>query len=165
VHVTGAHLPAIFRPFLGDERAAHGLLAPEADTAQHAQDGQLPDVGDQAAHEREDRVEQNRRHQRLHASVAIRDRPPDHRQAPPEQEQGEQDAAVVPDVAGCRLDTRRRQELGERGHQDERIDEGVHAVEAPAAPRGPETFDLIRIERGLRLHCSGAAYHEASLRA
>ena len=33
-----------------------------------------------------------------------------------------------------------------RRHEDQRIDEGVHPVEAPAAPRRPESLDLIRIE-------------------
>src|SRR5436190_526144 len=51
VHVAGAHLAAILGPFLGDERAADRLLAADADAAQHAQRGELPDVGHERAQE------------------------------------------------------------------------------------------------------------------
>src|SRR6266849_5871508 len=35
----------------------------------------------------------------------------------------------------------------ERGHEHEGIDERVHAVERPSAPRGPEAADLVARER------------------
>ena len=101
VHVPRAHLPAVFGPFLGDERASYRLFAADTDPAQHAQNGELPDVGDQAAKKRKQRVPENREHQRAHPPEAIGHRPPYHRQAPAEEEQREQHAAVVSDGARC----------------------------------------------------------------
>ena len=51
---------------------------------------------------------------------------------------------MLPGVAG---DARSRQQLGQRRHEHQRVDERVHAVERPAAPRGPEAADLIRRQR------------------
>src|ERR1051325_5030071 len=59
MHVAGAHLPAILRPLLGDERAADRLLAAEPDAAEDAQDGELPDGLRPAACQREDRIHQD----------------------------------------------------------------------------------------------------------
>src|SRR6185503_393839 len=133
--------------FLRDEGAADRLLTAEADAAEDAQDRQLPHVLREAAGQGENRVHQDRHHQRLDAPEAIGDRPPHHRHAPAGKEEREQDAAVVADVARRRGDARFRQQLGQRGHEHQRVDERVHAVEAPAAPGRPEALDLIRIER------------------
>jgi hypothetical protein len=45
MHIPGAVLPAVFRPFFGDERAAHRPLAADADSGEQTEDGELPDVG------------------------------------------------------------------------------------------------------------------------
>ena len=42
--------------------------------------GQLPDVGDEGAREREHRIAEDREHQRPHAAEPIGNRPPDHRE-------------------------------------------------------------------------------------
>jgi hypothetical protein len=99
VHVAGAHLAAILGPLLRDEGAADRLLTAKTDAAEHAQDGELPHGLREAAGEREDRVHEDRRHQRLDASEAVGDRSPHHRHAPSGQEQREQDAAVETYVA------------------------------------------------------------------
>jgi len=41
VHVPGAHLAAILRPLLSDERATDRLLAAKSDAATHAEHGEL----------------------------------------------------------------------------------------------------------------------------
>ena len=43
VHQARTHLAPLFRPLFGDERAAHGPLATDADAGQQTADGYLPD--------------------------------------------------------------------------------------------------------------------------
>src|SRR5262249_47452019 len=102
------------------------------------------------AQEREQRVAENRQRQRADAAEAIGDRAPQHREAPADQKEREQDAAVEADVAGGRRNPALRQQLGQRRREDERIDERIHPVERPAAPGGPEPANLIRRETGAR---------------
>ena len=110
VQDAGGHLPAILGQFFGHERRADRLFTAEPDAAQHAKDHQLPDVGDQPAHEREERIGEDGQHQRAHAADAITDRPPHHRQAPPEQKHREENAAPEADVHGRGGNARSRQE-------------------------------------------------------
>jgi hypothetical protein len=148
VHVARAHLAAIFGPFLRDERASYRLFTADPYPAQDTERGELPDIGDQAAEKREQRITENGQHQRAHTAKAIGHRPPHHRQAPAEQEQREQHAAVVHNVAGRGGDARTRQQLAQRGHEHDRVNRGVHAVERPAAPRRPEPANLVSIQFG-----------------
>ena len=148
VHVPSAHLATILRPLLRDEGAADRLFAAEPDPAKHPQHRELPYVLDDAAREGEKRIHQDRHHQRLHSSEAIRDWSPHHRHAPSGEEQREQDAAVEPDVARRRRDARFRQKLGQRGHEHQRVDEGIHPIETPSAPGRPEAFNLVGIQFG-----------------
>ncbi len=147
VHVARALLAAILRPFFGDERAAHGPLAADADAGQNAERRKLPDRGRDTAQEGEQRVAQDRQHQGLDAAEAIRDRTPQHRQTPPDEEQREQHAAVVADVARGRGNPGSRQQLDQCRREHERVDERIHPVERPAAPRGPQPPNLIARER------------------
>ena len=95
------------------------------------------------AKECEKRIGEDGQHQRADAAKLVRKRPPDERHAPSDKKQREEEAAVEPDVAACRWDTRFREKLAKRGDEDECVDERVHAIERPAAPRGPEAAALI----------------------
>ena len=147
MQVAGAHAPAIFGPRFGDERAAHRPLSADPDARQQPERGKLPYVGHERGEKRERRVAEDRQHQRPDAAEPIGDGSPDHRESPADEEQREQHAAVEADVSGRGCDAGFRQQLGQRGSEDERVDERVHAVERPPAPRRPEPADLIGSER------------------
>src|SRR5712692_10124958 len=49
MHVARAGSPSTFWPLFGDERAAHGPLAADADPGEQAKEGQLPQVVDECA--------------------------------------------------------------------------------------------------------------------
>src|SRR5439155_1014338 len=85
------------------------------------------------------------------------------RDAPADQKQRKQHAAVVADVARRSRNARPRQQLGERGHEHERINERVHAVERPSTPRGPEAAHLIWRERRRPRGASREVRHLAEL--
>ena len=147
MHVAGAHRAAILGPFFSHERPAHRPFAPDADARQQPEDRELPDARRDGAEKREDRVAEDRQHQRADAAEAIGDGPPQQRQSPADEKQREQHAVVIADVAGRGGDARSRQQLGQCGHQHERVDERVHAVERPAAPGRPKAARLIACER------------------
>ena len=164
MHQAGAHSPSILRPLLGDERAAHRPLAADADAGEHTKERELPDARRDGAEAGKRRIAENRQHQRSHAAEAIRNRPPHHRQAPADQEQRKQHRAVIHHNCGRRGLAGSRQQLGERRDQHERVDERIHPVECPAAPRGPEAARLIPCQRrarscdcDVRLHAHGPA--------
>ncbi len=144
------HLAPVLGQFFGHEGRADWLLAPEPDTAQDAEDRQLPDVRHQPAEKREERIGEDREHQRSHATNPVADWPPHHREAPSEQKHREEHHPVEADVHRRRLDARVRQNLSQRWHQHERVDVRVHAVERPPAVRRDEAALLIRGERRLR---------------
>jgi len=73
----GLHTP-IFRQRFGDERRADRLPAAEPNTAHHPQEHQLPDVGHEAAQEREERIRQDRQRERAHTADPIADDTPGH---------------------------------------------------------------------------------------
>ncbi len=73
--------------------------------------------------------------------------PHSRRHPPPDQEQGEQNPAVISDIGGRGRNSRTRQQLAQRRNQNERVDEGIHAIQHPSAPRRPESADLIWRQR------------------
>src|SRR5262249_9007017 len=72
---------------------------------------------------------------------------PEEREAPAGEEDGEENAAVEADIGLIGRDAGAGEKVAECGDQHERVDEGVHAVERPTGPGGPETADLIGGER------------------
>ena len=76
VHQSGAHLSSLFRPFLGDEGAAHRPLAANAHAGQQPEDCQLPDTGSDCAKKCERRVANDCEHERANAPEPISDRSP-----------------------------------------------------------------------------------------
>ena len=81
------------------------------------------------------------------AAEAVGERPPEEGEAPADQEDGEEHAAVEADVGLGGWQAGARQQVAQGGHQHEGVDEGVHAVERPARPCGPEAADLVLGQR------------------
>ncbi len=159
MHQARAEFPGSLVQLFGNVGRANRLLAADANTAQDPENRKLPDIGDKTAQEGEQRIAENGQHQRTDAADAVADRPPHHRRAPPEQEKGEQNAAVVANIARRCLYARPRQQLGQRRHEDERIYKGVHSIERPATPRRQEPALLIRGELETRLWNRCAGHH------
>ena len=82
MHVSRAAYAPTFRPFFGDEGAAHGPFAADTDAREKAEDGELPDVHDEGAQQGERGVPEDREHQRAHAAEFICYRTPDESQPP-----------------------------------------------------------------------------------
>ncbi len=93
--------------------------------------------------EGEEGVAEDGEDERADAAEAICQRPPEEGEAPADQEDGEEHAAVEADVGLGGGQAGAREEIAQRGDQDEGIDEGVHAIERPAGPGGPEAADLV----------------------
>ena len=81
------------------------------------------------------------------AAEAIGQGSPEEREAPADQENGEEDAAVEADVGLGGGEAGTGQEIAQRRHEDEGVDEGIHAVERPSGPGGPEAADLVGGQR------------------
>src|SRR6267154_156831 len=146
VHVTRARFSAALRPLLRHERATHGPLPADSDSGEQTQRRQLPNAGDQRAKKREYRIPGDGDHQRADAPEFIGYRAPQKGQPPTHQEQGEQQSAIKSDIALGGGDSRARQELTQRGHENERVDERIHAIKCPAAPGRPKAANLVLIE-------------------
>ena len=71
VHQAGAHFAALFRPLFGDERAAHGPFASDADTREEPVNRQLPDVRAERRQKGKNRKAENGQHQRAHAAELV----------------------------------------------------------------------------------------------
>ena len=147
VHPGGALFAARFGPLLGDEDAADGPLAADADARQEAECGELPDRHGGASEKREDGVAKDGEDEGADAAEAICQRSPEEGEAPADQEDGEEHAAVEADVGLGGGESGAGQEIAQRGHQDQGIDEGIHAVERPSGPCGPEAADLVGGQR------------------
>jgi hypothetical protein len=152
VEVAGELHAAILGQRLGHERRPDRLLAAQPEPAENAQDRELVHVANQSAHQREDRVGDNRQRQRAHAADTVADHPPEHRQAPPAEEHRKEDAAPDADVHLRRLNAGRRQQLAQRRNEHEAVDKCVHAVERPPRVGGDEPFLLSARQRRLRAH-------------
>ncbi len=98
VHPGGTLLAARFGPLFGDEHAADGPLAADADSREEAESGELPDGHGGAAQEGEEGVAEDGEDERADAAEAVCQRPPEKCEAPPDQEDGEEHAAVEADV-------------------------------------------------------------------
>ena len=98
VHPGGALFAARFGPLLGDEDAADGPLAADADAGEEAKGGELPDRHGGASEKREERVAEDGEDEGADAAEAIGQRSPEEGEAPADQENGEEDAAVEADV-------------------------------------------------------------------
>ena len=150
---------ARFGPLLGDEDAAERPFAADAESGQQAEGGELPDVVGDRAEKREERVAEDGEDQRAHAAEAVGEGSPEESESPADQEEGEEQAAVEADVARRGGDTGARQQVPQGGHQHQGIDEGIHAVQRPAAPGCPEAADLVTRERrgARRCYSSGTS--------
>ena len=114
--------PPRFRPLLGHEDAAERPFAADADSREEAEDRELPDVRRGAAEKGEERVAEDRQDQRADAAEAVGERPPEEGEAPADQEDGEEQAAVEADVGRCRRDAGAGQQIASapesaRGHR------------------------------------------------
>ena len=147
VHPGRALAAARFGPLLGDEHAADGPLAADAGAGQETKQRQLPDVGGRTAQKREQRIAEDGEDQRAHAAEAVGQRPPEKGEAPADQEDGKEHAAVEADVGLVGGQAGARQQIAQGRNQHQGVDEGVHAVERPAGPGGPEAADLVGGER------------------
>ncbi len=76
VHVPRTRAAAAFRPFFRNKRAAHGPLAADSNSREQAKNCQLPDVADERAEKREDRIPHDRQHQGADAAELVTDGPP-----------------------------------------------------------------------------------------
>ena len=146
LQVAGAHLAPVLRPGLGDIGAGHRPFAADPDAGEKAEDRELPDGIGEEGRPGEDGVDDDRAGERARAAEPVGDRPPDEGQAPADEEQRKQDGAVGADRLRRRGNAGLRQEFGEGGAQDQRVDEAVHAVEHPAGPGAPEADDLVAVE-------------------
>src|SRR5712664_1508766 len=146
VHVAGAGTPPVFRPLLGDEGATHGPLATDADSCQQAQHRELPDIRHQRAEKGEHRVPDDGEHERSNATELVADGSPEKRESPSAEKQGKEQSAVIADVAFRCGNAGTREQFAQGRHQDQGINEGVHAVKSPASPRSPKSPDLISRE-------------------
>src|SRR5271155_812974 len=110
VHVSRAADAPAFGPLLCDERATHGPFAADADAGEQTEDGELPDVDDEGAEQSERGVPQDREHQSADAAKFISDRAPNESEAPAEQKNREEQAAVEADVGfgGCDAGARKQ---------------------------------------------------------
>jgi hypothetical protein len=143
VHPCRALFAARFGPLFCDKDAADSPLAADADARQKAEEGELPDRDGGASQEGEEGVTENGEDEGADAAEAIGQGAPEESEAPSNQEDGEEHAAVEADVGLVGRQAGARQEIAQRGHQDQGIDEGVHAVERPACPCSPEASDLV----------------------
>ena len=109
----------------------------------------LPDAGDEGAEQSESGIPEDGEHQGSDAAEFIADGTPEEGAAPAEQEQREEQAAVITNVSFGGGEAGTRKEFAEGWNEDEGVDDGVHAVESPAAPGGPESADLIGGEWGV----------------
>src|SRR6266704_5488996 len=123
VHVPRARAPSVFRPLFGDERAAHGPLAADADTREQAQNGKLPDIHDQGAEKREHGIPDDGEHERSNAAEFVSDRPPEKRESPTAEKQGEEQSTVVANIAFRGGDAGTWEEFAQRGHEHQGINE------------------------------------------
>ena len=168
VQVSGAADAPAFGHFFGDESAAHGPFAADANAGEETKDRELPDVGDESTEESEGGIPDDGEQQGADAAEFIADGPPEEGATPADEEKGEEEAAVVADVSFGGGDAGAREEIAEGRDENEGVDDGVHAVESPAAPGGPEAADLIGGEcggwirfvghRGSRCLCAAAGY-------
>src|SRR5271156_3250539 len=103
VHVSRAADTPAFGPLLCDDRATHGPFAADTDAGEQAEDGELPDVDHESTEQSERGVPQDGEHQCADAAEFISDRAPDESEAPAEQKNREEQAAVEADVClgGC----------------------------------------------------------------
>src|SRR6185295_5464910 len=143
VHVAGGHLAAVFGPLFGDECSPHRPLASDTDARQQPKQCKLPHARRDCSEKSEQRVAEDRQHQRAHTAEFVGDRSPHKRESPADQEQREQKPAIESNIRLVTRDAGTRQEFLQRGHHHQRVDERVHPVEGPASPRGPESSDLV----------------------
>ena len=146
LQIAGAHRAPVLRPRLGDVRAGHRPLAADTDAGEEPERAELPHVLRERRRAGEEGVDEDRGRERLGASEAVGDGTPEERASPAHEEEREHHGTDVADARGGDFHSRLRQELGERGREDEGIDDRVHAVERPSGPRGPEADDLLAVE-------------------
>src|SRR5580698_8613387 len=149
MHVSGAADAPAFGHFFGDESAAHGPFAADTNSREETENGKLPDAGDEGTEQSERGIPEDGEHQGSDAAEFIADGTPEEGAAPAEQEQREEQAAVITNVSFGGGEAGARKEFAEGRNEDEGVDDGVHAVESPAAPGGPEAADLIGSEWGV----------------
>src|SRR5580698_8263910 len=143
MHVSGAADAPAFGHFFGDESAAHGPFAADTNSREETENGKLPDAGDEGTEQSERGIPEDGEHQGSDAAEFIADGTPEEGAAPAEQEQREEQAAVITNVSFGGGEAGTRKEFAEGWNEDEGVNDGVHAVESPAAPGGPESADLI----------------------
>ena len=147
VHHARAHGSPLFRPLFRDQRRADPPFSADADSGKKPKHGEHPDVRGKRAQQSKKRKTNNGEHQGADAPKPVGDRPPQESHPPSNQEQGEQNSAVISDIGGRRGNSRARQQVAQRRNQNERVDEGIHAIQHPSAPGRPEPADLIWRQR------------------
>ena len=146
-----------------DTSAAPTDHSPPIPTRQEPKDGQGPNSRGKCREEREERKGENTEHHGTHAAETIRDRSPNHRRSPAHHKKCEKQAAVETNVCGGVADSGFRQQVPQRGHQDQRVNKRIHAVHSPAAPGSPEAADLVRIKAGCcSRHFYGCCRHRSA---
>src|SRR5580704_15703990 len=156
VHEASTRATPAFWPFLRNESPTHGPLSTDSNSREKPKYRQLPKARNQRAEKREHGIPNDCKHQSANTPELVAYWPPQKGKSPANQEECEKQTAVETNVAFCRRDAGARQKFAQRRQQNQRIDERVHPVEGPAAPRGPESTDLIGGERdGIRLDCCG----------
>src|SRR5271169_622251 len=99
VHVARAGAAPTLWPFFRDECAAHGPLAADSNSCKQAKNRQLPNVGNESAEKRKDRIPYNGQHQRANATKFVANGSPQKGKSPANQEECEKQSSVVADVA------------------------------------------------------------------
>src|SRR4029077_4393283 len=150
MHVTSSGAAATFRPFFGDECAAHGPLTADSNSSKESKNRQLPDAGDEGAQKRKDRVPHDGQHQRTDTPKLVAHRSPQESQPPTNQEKSKEQSTVVTDVAFRCGDAGARKKIAKRGQNHKCVDERIHAVESPSTPCGPKPSNLIASELDVR---------------
>src|SRR6201998_3637098 len=143
MHPPRGGLAAILGPFFGDKGTAHGPLTADSDAGEKTEKSELPHFCANTAQKCEDRIPENRQHQRTHTPVLVRDGSPQKRAAPADEKKREEQTAVKADAGDIVAQSGPRQEFFQGGSHNEREDVRIHAVERPAGPRRKETAPLI----------------------
>ena len=142
LQIARTHLAPRLGPDFSHIRARQRPLAADPNTREKPEDTEFPDVLRQRGGGSKHRVKRNSGGECTSPPPAIGQRAPDQRGAPPRQKNGEQHGAGKHNRRRRSVQPRFRKQLGERRGQHQRENEGIHSIQGPPRPGGPEPANL-----------------------